>query len=117
MDLRSALGQWEKMLPQCLAMSSATATVACNNAPLHLMYYASQSLMFRGLMSPATKAARFDPDSNLRRWFRIALSEFTGFTSFMTQINEKDLNGFWGRRKSRPHPFPHPSSEEAVANR
>jgi NCS1 family nucleobase:cation symporter-1 len=107
-DLRLGLKRWQQMLPQCLGMplpvhhqlpspAGMPPAPASNNAPLHLSYYASQALVYRALMSPATKAARADPSSNLRRWFRDARGEFAGFATFMTQVGAADLNGFWGR--------------------
>ncbi|KAM0335220.1 hypothetical protein ACHAQA_000262 [Verticillium albo-atrum] len=96
-ELKTDLSHWEDMLPRCLLMPTQKNNEACHNAPLHLSDYATQALLFRGLMAPATKAARSDPDSNLRKWLPAALREFEGFTAYMTRINERDLNGFWGR--------------------
>lgn len=50
-------------------------------------------------MYPATRAAKANPDSNLRKWFVIALTEFQGFTYFISRISDDDLRGFWCRRK------------------
>lgn len=51
-------------------------------------------------MHPATKAAKSDPNSNLRQWFPFAIADFLWFTEFFVSINPGDLTGFWGRRKS-----------------
>lgn len=67
--------------------------------PLALSYYAAQVLLFRGLMSPATMAAKANPDSYLRKWFHTALAEFESFTTFITSVTLEDLTTFWGRRK------------------
>ncbi|KAH6668152.1 putative Zn(II)2Cys6 transcription factor [Plectosphaerella plurivora] len=108
-NLRTNLKRWQSMVPHCLGMPPAPQhqllpspvglppASSSNNAPLHLSYYATQTLVYRALMSPATKAARADPSSNLRRYFRDARVEFSGFATFMTQVGGADLNGFWGR--------------------
>lgn len=67
--------------------------------PLHLSFYACQVLLFRGLMYPATRAAKATPGSNLQRWLSTTLSEFEQFANFVNHITGEDLNGFWGRRK------------------
>ncbi|KAK8930205.1 hypothetical protein VCV18_002874 [Metarhizium anisopliae] len=48
-------------------------------------------------MHPATKAAKSDPNSNLRQWFPFAIADFLWFTEFFVSINPGDLTGFWGR--------------------
>jgi NCS1 family nucleobase:cation symporter-1 len=63
------------------------------------MYYAAKVLLFRALMSPASKTARADPKSSLRKWFPIAVHEMEQFTAFMNDVTEGDLQGFWGRCK------------------
>lgn len=50
-------------------------------------------------MYPATRAAKANPESNLRKWFVHALREFQGFVYFFNAITEEDLRGFWCRRK------------------
>lgn len=50
-------------------------------------------------MYPATRAAKANPESNLRKWFIHALSEFSSFVNFFNSIGEEDLRGFWCRRK------------------
>lgn len=50
-------------------------------------------------MYPASKEARADPTSSLRRWFPYAVNEMEQFVSFMETVTETDLRGFWGRRK------------------
>jgi NCS1 family nucleobase:cation symporter-1 len=50
-------------------------------------------------MSPATREAKANPDSNLSKWFSTALDSFKSFACFMDEISEEDLTGFWGRRK------------------
>lgn len=67
--------------------------------PLHLTFYAIKVLLYRALMHPATKAAKSQPNSNLRQWFAYALADFTQFTEFFVGINMGDFRGFWGRRK------------------
>lgn len=67
--------------------------------PLHLTYYASQVLLFRALMFPASKAARADPNSNLWRWFNTAIHDMKKFVEFIDGITEGDLQSFWGRCK------------------
>lgn len=50
-------------------------------------------------MDPATRAAKANPESNLRKWFVPALHEFQNFVNFFSSITEEDLRGFWCRRK------------------
>lgn len=50
-------------------------------------------------MYPATRVAKANPESNLRKWFVSALTEFRGFVDFFNSITEEDLRGFWCRRK------------------
>ncbi|ESU07081.1 hypothetical protein FGSG_12002 [Fusarium graminearum PH-1] len=65
--------------------------------PLHISFFATQVLLFRGLMFPATRAAKVTPGSNLQRWLSTALAEFELFTTFMSYITEEELTSFWGR--------------------
>lgn len=52
-------------------------------------------------MYPATRAAKANPESSLRKWFISALSEFQSFVYFFNSITEEDLRGFWCRRMYR----------------
>ncbi|KAL2684532.1 hypothetical protein Neosp_005610 [[Neocosmospora] mangrovei] len=90
--IRDKLREWPSLVPNCLAVGPNTS-----NGPLHLSYYATHVLLFRGLMYPATKAAKANPGSNLRRWLSTALAEFDNFTTFMAYITENELTSFWGR--------------------
>ncbi|KAF7585302.1 hypothetical protein BBP40_011298 [Aspergillus hancockii] len=92
------LEDWLSLLPQCLGIRPSDSPLsALNNIALHLSFYASQALLFRSLMSPATREARATPDSNLRRWFSTALMEFRSFASMMSTLTEESLEGFWVR--------------------
>jgi hypothetical protein len=68
------------------------------------MYHAAKVLLFRAILSPATKAARADPNSSLRRNFHEAVFEMQQFATFMDEVTEGDLQGFWGRRKLLSYP-------------
>ncbi|UKZ57462.1 hypothetical protein TrVGV298_011319 [Trichoderma virens] len=89
--LREKFNDWHSLLPQCLALGP-------ERGPLHLTYYATQALLYRGLMYPATRAAKANPESNLRKWFISALAEFQSFVYFFNSITEEDLRGFWYAR-------------------
>ncbi|WQF89344.1 hypothetical protein CDEST_14358 [Colletotrichum destructivum] len=96
--LQDELHGWQMLLPQCLAISSPGKTSgSSNNAPLHLAYYAYLALLYRALMSPATKIAKSTSSSSLCQWFSTALVKFESFTKFMNIISLEDLKGFWGR--------------------
>ncbi|PTB65679.1 hypothetical protein BBK36DRAFT_1169381 [Trichoderma citrinoviride] len=95
--LREKFNDWHSLLPQCLALGPDRGQDVVSNCPLHLHYYASQALLYRGLMYPATREARANPESSLRRWFLSALSEFRNFVCFFHSIAEEDLRGFWCR--------------------
>ncbi|KAF9878854.1 ncs1 nucleoside transporter family protein [Colletotrichum karsti] len=96
--LRDKLGDWDGLLPRCLAMPSpAEALGPSNNAPLHLAYYAYLVLLYRALMTPATKEAKMDSSSNLHRWFETAVRDFEGFLGLIEAVTPEDLQGFWGR--------------------
>ncbi|KAL2817643.1 fungal-specific transcription factor domain-containing protein [Aspergillus granulosus] len=86
------LKEWRSLVPSCLI-----TTPFGNSGSLHLSYYATQTLLFRGIMSPAARAAKPKPDSNFMEWLPIALREFEAFTAFMTTLTEEDLAGFWIR--------------------
>ncbi|KPM35108.1 hypothetical protein AK830_g11468 [Neonectria ditissima] len=91
--LHGKLKDWPSLIPKCLAVGPETP----RNGPLHLAFHATQVLLFRGLMSPATREAKATPGSNLRQWLTIALAQFTVFTTFMSDITEEELSGFWVR--------------------
>ncbi|KAF4983832.1 hypothetical protein FZEAL_838 [Fusarium zealandicum] len=90
--IRDKMKEWPSLIPSCLAVGPHP-----HNGPLHLSYYATQVLLFRGLMHPATRIAKATPGSNLRQWLSTALAEFELFTAFMACITEEELTGFWGR--------------------
>lgn len=48
-------------------------------------------------MYPATREAKADPESSLRKWFVPALGEFQRFVCFFNSLTEHDLRGFWCR--------------------
>lgn len=73
--------------------------------PLHLAFHATQVLLFRSLMHPATKMAKATPGSNLRQTITIALKELEYFTTFMSRITKEELDGFWGRREFNLYPL------------
>ncbi|KAL6863604.1 permease for cytosine/purines, uracil, thiamine, allantoin domain-containing protein [Trichoderma novae-zelandiae] len=95
--LRGKFNDWHSLLPQCLGLGPERGQDAVSNCPLHLTYYATQALLYRGLMYPATRAAKANPESSLRKWFLSALSEFQRFVYFFNSITEEDLRGFWCR--------------------
>ncbi|KAG5973632.1 hypothetical protein E4U55_000344, partial [Claviceps digitariae] len=97
-DIHSKLTDWPSMIPSCLVVPRNRAlTVSCYNCPLHLSCYAIKVLLYRALMHPATKAAKSQPNSNLRQWFAFALTDFAQFIDFFTSVNPRDFRGFWGR--------------------
>ncbi|CAH0003618.1 unnamed protein product [Clonostachys byssicola] len=89
------LQEWPSLVPHCLTVGSGRENP--HNGPLNLSYFAVQVLLFRALMSPATREAKANPDSNLSKWFSTALESFKSFACFMDEITEEDLTGFWGR--------------------
>ncbi|KAH7213772.1 permease for cytosine/purines, uracil, thiamine, allantoin-domain-containing protein [Fusarium oxysporum] len=91
--IRDTLKEWPSLIPSCLAVRP----YAHNAGPLHISFFATQVLLFRGLMFPATRAAKVTPGSNLQRWLSTALAEFELFTTFMAYITEEELTSFWGR--------------------
>ncbi|KAH7027209.1 fungal-specific transcription factor domain-containing protein [Microdochium trichocladiopsis] len=96
--LQVKLENWFMLRPQCLAFSGPSSTQGSSmNAPLQLAYFAAQVLLYRGLMGPATKAARVDPNSGLRVHFQAALEMFTEFVAFIAGITQPQLRGYWGR--------------------
>ncbi|PTB50692.1 hypothetical protein M431DRAFT_94416 [Trichoderma harzianum CBS 226.95] len=97
--MREKFNDWHSLLPQCLALGPERGPDTISNCPLHLTYYATQALLYRGLMYPATRVAKANPESNLRKWFVSALTEFRGFVDFFNSITEEDLRGFWCRRE------------------
>ncbi|KAH8591718.1 fungal-specific transcription factor domain-containing protein [Bisporella sp. PMI_857] len=90
--VREKMAEWPSLIPACL-----TIGLDKHNSPLHLSFYATQALLFRGLMYPATIAAKTTSGSNLRRWLSTALVEFQPFTTFMDCITEEEFANFWGR--------------------
>ena len=66
---------------------------------LHLAYFATQVLLFRALMAPASMAAKIDPSSPLRRYFEVALEQAGLFCAFMAGLTNDYVKAFWGRRK------------------
>jgi hypothetical protein len=105
---RNAQGMAESHpeLPSCKTLCSqryVTCTVGrsylTSIGPLHISFFATQVLLWRGLMFPATRAAKVTPGSNLQRWLSTALAEFELFTTFMSYITEEELTSFWGRCK------------------
>ncbi|KAL3459355.1 fungal-specific transcription factor domain-containing protein [Aspergillus heterothallicus] len=87
------LKEWSSLLPNCL-----TTGDSLNNGSLHLSYYATRALLFRGLMYPAARASSNASSSpNLVQWLPPALKDFEGFTTFMDKLTEDDLSGFWIR--------------------
>ncbi|CAF3590032.1 hypothetical protein QX201_001997 [Fusarium graminearum] len=90
--IRETLREWPSLIPSCLAVRPYA-----HNGPLHISFFATQVLLFRGLMFPATRAAKVTPGSNLQRWLSTALAEFELFTTFMSYITEEELTSFWGR--------------------
>ncbi|KAM0233402.1 hypothetical protein ACHAPO_007096 [Fusarium lateritium] len=90
--IRETLKEWPSLIPSCLAVRPYA-----HNGPLHISFFATQVLLFRGLMFPATRAAKVTPGSNLQRWLSTALAEFELFTTFMSYITEQELTSFWGR--------------------
>ncbi|KAI8200844.1 ncs1 nucleoside transporter family protein [Colletotrichum sp. SAR 10_76] len=91
-----------KMVRDLIDYSLTTGSSNNELAPLHLAYHASQALLFRALMSPATNEAKSDPSSSLCRWFGTAVAKFQGFARFMEEVTAEDLQGFWGRH-ARAH--------------
>ncbi|QLI63605.1 uncharacterized protein G6M90_00g010690 [Metarhizium brunneum] len=97
-DIHDKLKDWPSLIPSCLVVSrNREPATSCYNCPLHLTFYATKVLLYRALMHPATKAAKTDPNSNLRQWFPFAIADFGWFTEFFISINPGDLRGFWGR--------------------
>ncbi|KAG6104627.1 hypothetical protein E4U13_008310 [Claviceps humidiphila] len=97
-DIHNKLKDWPNMIPSCLVVpKNRDPMVSCYNCPLHLSFYATKVLLYRALMHPATKAAKSQPDSNLRQWFAFALADFAQFTEFFASVNPGDFRGFWGR--------------------
>lgn len=97
-NMQQTFKHWTSVAPHCVQLGLRSRYVdEDHNVPLHLSFYAAEVLLFRALMHPATRAARSDPGSNLRRWFPIALTELQVFTDFVEKISVKDLHGFWTR--------------------
>ncbi|KAK2871701.1 hypothetical protein FQN49_002909 [Arthroderma sp. PD_2] len=95
---QTALQNWMSLLPQCLGFSFSSQGVEhCINASLHLSFYATETLLFRALMTPATVHSKATPSSSLRRHFDGALSCFRSFVRFVETIQQDTLQAFWGR--------------------
>ncbi|KAF3483551.1 fungal specific transcription factor domain-containing protein [Arthroderma uncinatum] len=95
---QAALQNWMSLLPQCLGLSFSPQGVEhCVNASLHLSFYATETLLFRALMTPATVHSKTTPSSSLRRHFDGALACFRSFVRFVETIQQDTLQSFWGR--------------------
>ncbi|EXJ82430.1 hypothetical protein A1O3_06243 [Capronia epimyces CBS 606.96] len=98
LEIQSELQSWHSLIPQCVTMSYTTSRYSFrNNGPLHLAYFATQVLLFRALMTPASMAAKGNPHSSLRRYFEAAIEQFSDFLDFMDEITPDGLRAFWGR--------------------
>ncbi|OAP59630.1 hypothetical protein AYL99_06928 [Fonsecaea erecta] len=98
LKIQRELESWHSLMPLCVTMNYSTARLEFrNNAPLHLAYFATQVLLFRALMTPASMAAKNDPLSSLRRFFGLAIEQLRAFLAFMNEITLEGLRAFWGR--------------------
>ncbi|EXJ81591.1 hypothetical protein A1O1_07655 [Capronia coronata CBS 617.96] len=98
LEIQSELESWQSLIPQCVTMSyTADRYSFRNNGPLHLAYFATQVLLFRALMTPASMAAKNSPHSSLRRFFDAAIDQCSDFLEFMNEITPDGLRAFWGR--------------------
>ncbi|KIX97147.1 uncharacterized protein Z520_07261 [Fonsecaea multimorphosa CBS 102226] len=101
LNIQRDLESWHSLMPLCVTMNyNTTRSEFRNNAPLHLAYFATQILLFRALMTPASMAAKNNPLSSLRRFFGAAIEQLRAFLDFMNEITLEGLQAFWGRRKS-----------------
>ncbi|KIW90259.1 uncharacterized protein Z519_08903 [Cladophialophora bantiana CBS 173.52] len=101
LKIQRELESWHSLMPLCVTMNyTRTRFHFRNNAPLHLAYFATQVLLFRALMTPASMAAKSNPLSSLRRFFGAAIEQLGAFLAFMNEITLEGLRAFWGRRKS-----------------
>ncbi|EXJ65648.1 uncharacterized protein A1O5_11175 [Cladophialophora psammophila CBS 110553] len=101
LKIQRELESWHSLMPLCVTMNYTTTRFHFrNNAPLHLAYFATQVLLFRALMTPASMAAKSNPLSSLRRFFGAAIEQLGAFLAFMNEITLEGLRAFWGRRKS-----------------
>ncbi|KAM5441122.1 hypothetical protein MferCBS31731_003910 [Microsporum ferrugineum] len=95
---QAALQDWMSFLPQCLGLSFSQQRLGrCINASLHLSFYATETLLFRALMAPATVHSKTTPSSSLRRHFDSAIACFQSFVRFVSTIRQDTLQSFWGR--------------------
>ncbi|KAI1627936.1 fungal-specific transcription factor domain-containing protein [Exophiala viscosa] len=114
--IQRELKAWYNMLPQCLTMHYSTRDCrVAHNGRIHLGYHATQILLLRALMAPATEEAKHNPASSLRRYFEAAVEEATSFSDFVHGITHEDVEAFWGCRESKSEEGPwltwkHPSS-------
>ncbi|KAH0841262.1 putative Zn(II)2Cys6 transcription factor (Eurofung) [Fonsecaea pedrosoi] len=100
LKIQRELESWHSLMPVCVTMNYNTATSEFrNNAPLHLAYFATQVLLFRALMTPASMAAKNNPLSSLRRFFGAAIEQLRAFIAFMNEITLEVLRAFWGRQQ------------------
>ncbi|KAL2427591.1 hypothetical protein ABEF91_002113 [Exophiala dermatitidis] len=98
LEIQSELDSWHSLIPQCVTMNYTPNRYSFrNNGPLHLAYFATQVLLFRALMTPASMAAKNNPHSSLRRFFDAATEQFSAFLAFMNEITPDGLRAFWGR--------------------
>ncbi|KID85814.1 Transcription factor, fungi [Metarhizium guizhouense ARSEF 977] len=95
--IKHELEYWHKILPGCLSSCAVSEDeIYRNNAPLHLAFHATQTMFLRVLMAPATTAAKANPHSPLRRWFKKALQSAESFVRFISKIGAEELDRFWG---------------------
>jgi hypothetical protein len=118
LNIQRDLEAWYSMIPQCVTMTYTTNKYSFRNngkprrdlctssfipdrgsAPLHLAYFASQVLLFRALMTPASVAAKHNPQSSLRRFFDAAIEKLGLILAFMDEITVDILREFWGQRE------------------
>lgn len=52
------------------------------------------------MMTPASIAAKHDPQSSLQRYFGAAMERVSAFLAFMDEITLESVRAYWGRRMS-----------------
>ncbi|KAL4874957.1 fungal-specific transcription factor domain-containing protein [Aspergillus karnatakaensis] len=77
-----------------LDCSCQVNSTAQSRSPLHLSYYATQALLFRGLIYPITRPS---PSPNSQQWLSTALHQFQSFPALMEDITASSLGAFWPR--------------------
>nr|KAK5445832.1 hypothetical protein LTR18_003751 [Exophiala xenobiotica] len=98
LTIKQDLQSWHSLYPQCLTMNYTPSKYAFrNNGPLHLAYFATNILLFRALMTPASMTARYNRQSSLQRYFGAAMDQVNAFLAFMDEITPDGLRAFWGR--------------------